>query len=228
MLEPSFNEIPERFKPVIAGMAYANEDFEEEFPGDFQYSGESSIVLQEPPPQDAYYINTPLVNQDQSDTLLTFLLGNENSIIQSDLLNSAEDQIQESIFQIKRLISIPYRENLADMLLTLFSDAKEEDPDSLGMSDRSLQNFIEFLLSHTNLKCPTISLTPDYNIYASWRCEQNRVFSVHFLPNGDARFVIFKPNQRHPERKTRISGVATIDILMETVMPNRIEEWISE
>ena len=118
---------------------------------------------------------------------------------------------------------------MAKRLLALYYDAKEEDPDSLGMSAGSLRSFTNFILSHTNLKCPTISLTPDYNIYASWRCEQNRVFSVHFFPNGDARFVIFKPNNRHPERITRISGVATTDILMETVViPNRIEEWISE
>jgi hypothetical protein len=117
---------------------------------------------------------------------------------------------------------------LADKLITLFNDAKEEDPYSLGISASSLRSFIDFLLSHTNLRCPTISLTPDYHIYASWRHEQNRLFSVHFLPNGDARFVIFNPNNRHPERITRISGVATTDILMETLIPHHVEEWISE
>ena len=227
MLEPSYNKLAERFKPVVAVMAYVNQDFEEEFPGNFQNSGESKIVFQELPLQ-GYYINTPLVNQVQSDKPLSLLLGNKNPILQTDLLNNEEDQIQESIFQVKRSRSIPYNENLADMLLALFNAAKEEDPESVGISPASLQNFIDFFLLHTNLKCPTVSLTPDYNIYASWRSEQNRVFSVHFLPNGDARFVIFKPNQRHPERKTRISGVATIDILMQTVMPNRIEDWISE
>ena len=229
MPELGLNRIPEKFEPVIARIAYVNETIEDDFPGDYQDSGEWNIMLQEPPTPDAYYISTALVNQEESGTLIRFWPGNENPITQLDLLKSEEDQVQELIFQIKRLISIPYKDNLANKLLTLFNDAKEEDPDSLGMSAGSLRSFTNFILSHTNLKCPTISLTPDYNIYASWRCEQNRVFSVHFFPNGDARFVIFKPNNRHPERITRISGVATTDILMETVViPNRIEEWISE
>ena len=229
MPEPGLNDLSERFEPVICRIAYGNETIEDDFPGDYQDSGEWNIMLQEPPTPDAYYISTALVNQEESGTLISFWPGNENPITQPDLLKSEEDQVQELIFQIKRLISIPYKDNLANKLLTLFNDAKEEDPDSLGMSAGSLRSFTNFILSHTNLKCPTISLTPDYNIYASWRCEQNRVFSVHFFPNGDARFVIFKPNNRHPERITRISGVATADILMETVViPNRIEEWISE
>ena len=229
MPEPGLNDLSERFEPVICRIAYGNETIEDDFPGDYQDSGEWNIMLQEPPTPDAYYISTALVNQEESGTLIRFWPGNENPITQPDLLKSEEDQVQELIFQIKRLISIPYKDNLANKLLTLFNDAKEEDPDSLGMSAGSLRSFTNFILSHTNLKCPTISLTPDYNIYASWRCEQNRVFSVHFFPNGDARFVIFKPNNRHPERITRISGVATADILMETVViPNRIEEWISE
>lgn len=226
MPEPDFNEIPERYRPVIAQMAYANKDFEEEFPGDYQLSGGSTVVFWEPPTVDARYIKSPFVNQEQLSTPLTLLLGTQATIIQSDLLKTEEEQLQEAIFYIKRLISIPYKDKLADMLLTLFYDAKEEDPDSLGISVRSLQHFTNFLLLHSNLKCPTISLTPDYNIYASWRYKNNLLFSVHFLPNGDTRFVIFKPNHRHPERKTRISGVATVDVLMDTVMPNRIEEWI--
>ena len=229
MPELGLNRIPEKFEPVIARIAYGNEAIEDYFPGNYQDSGAWDIMPQELPTLDSCYIKTALAYQEESGTLIKFWPGNKNPLTQGDLLKNEEDQVQELIFQIRRSISIPYKDNLANKLLTLFNDAKEEDPYSLGMSVGSLRSFTNFLLSHTNLKCPTISLTPDYNIYASWRCEQNRVFSVHFFPNGDARFVIFKPNNRHPERITRISGVATTDILMETVViPNRIEEWISE
>lgn len=138
-------------------------------------------------------------------------------------------QEYELIFRIRTSLSIRYRESLANRLVTLFKDTKEEDPDSPGIAAGSLRNFFNFLQLHPNLKYPSISLTPEYNIYASWRDEQNRVFSVHFLPNGgDARFVIFKPNYRHPERQIRISGTSTTDILMETVSPYRVYDWISE
>ena len=144
-----------------------------------------------------------------------------------DLLDSEEEQVQELIFRIRTSESIPFRQTLANRLLALFNDAKEEDSASLGISARSIRNFYKFLLLHTNLKCPTISLTPDYNIYASWRGEQKRIFSVHFLSNWDARFVIFIPNDRHPERQIRISGAVTTDILMETVAPYHVCDWIS-
>jgi len=228
MPEPSLNEIDERFEPVIAKIASGNEAIEDYFPGDYQDSGEWNIMHRELQIRYARYVRTALVNQEESGDFIRFWPGNENSITQANLLTTEDDQVQELIFQIKRLKSIPYKDNLANKLLTLFNDAKEEDPDSLGMSARSLQSFANFLLSNTNINCPTISLTPDYNIYASWRHEQNRLFSVHFLPNGDARFVIFKPNNRHPERITRISGVTTTDVLMETVIPYDIEKWISE
>ena len=108
----------------------------------------------------------------------------------------------------------------------MFNDAKEEDPASLGIAAGSLRSFYNFLRLHHDLKYPNISLTPDYNIYASWKNGQKRVFSVHFLPNGDVRFVIFKPNNRHTERQIRISGIITSDILMETVLSHRVSDWI--
>ncbi len=152
----------------------------------------------------------------------------DNPFTQADLLNDEENEIHELIFRIRRSHSIPHRENFANKLLTLHNDAKEEDSDSSGIALGSLRYFYNFLQLHANLKCPIISLTPDNNIYASWREEQNRVFSVHFLPNGDVRFVIFKPNERHPGRQIRISGTATTDTLMETITPNGLRDWITE
>lgn len=160
-------------------------------------------------------------------TQVDLLDSEEDPFTQVDLFDSEEDQVKELISRIRTSKSIPYRQSLANRLLALFNDATEEDPASLGISAGSLHNFYKFLLLHSNLKCPTISLTPDYNIYASWRGEQKRIFSVHFLPNGDARFVIFIPNVRHPERQIRISGAATTDILMETVAPYQVCDWIS-
>ncbi|MDY6932983.1 MAG: hypothetical protein SVZ03_02015 [Spirochaetota bacterium] len=152
----------------------------------------------------------------------------EDPYTQTDLLNNEENQVQELIYQIRKSLPTRYRESLANRILTLFNDAKEEDSASLGIAVGSLRNFYNFFRLNTNLKCPTISLTPDYNIYASWRGEQNQIFSVHFLPNRDARFVIFKPNDKHPELKIRLSGTATTDILIKTVESIGIWDWISE
>ena len=227
MPEINYYKMPDESDPKrIPSIIYGSQLIEDNSPID--YPSAAWVVPRQIISKKAHYKNTALVNQEVSETSVTDLPENQDPITQTTLLKREEDQVQELIFRIKRSKSICYRKGLANRLLTLFNDAKEEDPDCLGIAAKSLRNFNNFLHLHTNLKCPTISLTPDYNIYASWRDEQNRVFSIHFLPNADVRFVIFKPNGRHPERKIRISGVATTDVLMETVMSYRIEEWIAE
>lgn len=146
-------------------------------------------------------------------------------ITQSNLIEIQEEEVQELIYRLKTS-SVLCRDKIANRLITLFKDSKEEDPYSPAITPGSLRNFIKFLELYPNVKYPSISLTPEHNIYVSWRDQHNRIFSVHFLPNGDTRFVIFTPNYRHPERKIRVSGITTVDVLIEeTVAPYRVN-WI--
>lgn len=141
---------------------------------------------------------------------------------------SIEDQVKELISEI-RTLTIPYRESLASALVTLSDDAKEEDPDSLGISLGSLNNFYKFIQLHPNLKCPAITLTPDNNVYISWRGESRKVFSVHFLPDESVRFVLFKPSDKHPGQQVRISGTITADTLIDEVAkPHDVYDWIRD
>lgn len=202
-----------------AAIIYGNKFLRNDFPiGD---SGVGAWRSHQTLPANKFWITSAV---DQEDRMVPNWAENEDPFTQTNLLNKADDQVQELIFQIRKSFSI----HLANRLLNLFNDAKEEDSASLGISVGSLRNFYNFLQLHTDIKNPTISLTPDYNIYASWRGEQKRLFSVHFLPNGDTRFVIFKPNDRHPEQQIRLSGIATVDVLLETVTPGSSINWILE
>lgn len=145
---------------------------------------------------------------------------------QEDLLNRKENEVQNLISLFRRMLHIPYREKLVNRLYALYNDSKEEDPFSSGINLDSLRNFYDFLQLHANLKCPIITLTPDNNIYASWQGEQNRVFSLHFLPTWDINFVILKPNDKYRDKQVRISGSATNDVLMETATPRGLFDWI--
>lgn len=149
----------------------------------------------------------------------------KDPITQLNLIESEEEEVQELIYQLKTSY-IRYQDKIVNRLITLFKDSKEEDPYGPGITAGSLRNFINFLELYPNVKYPSISLTPEHNIYVSWRGEHNRVFSIHFLPNKDTRFVVFMPNYRHPERKIRISGITTVDVLMETVKPYKVTDWI--
>lgn len=147
---------------------------------------------------------------------------------QENLLNNEENEVLNLISLFSRLLFINYREMIVNRLYALYNDSKEEEPDSSGITLSSLSNFYNFFQLYTYLKCPIITLTPDNNIFASWKGEQNRLFSLHFLPTGDVNFVIFKPNDRHPEKQVRISGTATTDVLMETIASKVLLDWIIE
>lgn len=151
-----------------------------------------------------------------------------DSSTQEDLVEHKEAQVQELIFRIRSSRFIRHCERLANRLVTLFNDAKEEDSACPGISIESLRNFYNFLQLQPDLKYPSISLTPEHNIYASWRDGLDRIFSAHFLAGGDVRFVVFTPNPRHAGRQIRISGMATTDILMETVASYEVKTWILE
>ena len=209
-------------------IAYGNKFLRDDFPISSPYIG-AWLLPQKPQtvPKFKFWI-TPDVDQKNRKAPVSDWPENEDPFTQTGLLNKEEDQVQELIFQIRISTSIPNNEHLANRLIVLFNDAKEEDSNSPGVAVGSLRNFYHFLQEYTNLKYPNITLTPDNNIYTSWEDEQDRLFSVHFLPNGITNFVIFKPNDRHPERPIRLSGITTSDILMETVAPNGVNDWILE
>lgn len=215
-----------------ASIAYGNQLIEDNFPSDAPdteaWDQRKSSSEQLPEVSEFIYFLTA-VSQEGRKVFIKPWPEKKDPFTQADLLDNEEDQTQDLIFRIRTSTSITYRKRLANRLLTLFNDAKEEDSTSLGIAVDSLRNFYNFLHLHANLQYPNISLTPDDNIYTSWRNEQNKVFSVLFLPNGeDVRFVIFKPNSRHPKQQIRISGTVTTDMLLETVKPYNVLDWISE
>jgi hypothetical protein len=218
-------ELNDECVPIRRGsLAYGDEFLIDTSPSDQPYLGAWEQALKSQQSLSKHRLmysscNIPAVKTASQTVLLTDWSAGKTPITQVGLLDSEEEQLQELIWQLKISLSIPYSESLAIRLVTLFQEAREEDSISLGISVGSLRNFLNFLKLNINLNYPTISLTPEYNIYSTWRREKNRLFSVHFLPNGDARFVIFKPNDRHPERQIRISGMTTTDILTETVAP---------
>ncbi len=219
----------EEFEAMEEGLAYSNKYLTTTFPKAGSYYSawsQGSISPQELLlPQKVLYFLTPFVALENRETseASSFQKGT-GPFTQADLLDYEDDQIQEAIFRIRTSLSVFCKE-LANRLLSLFHDAKEEE---VSINIDSFRNFYSFFQLNSKLKCPTISLTPENDIYASWKGEQNRLFSVHFLPGGSVRFVVFKPNDRHPEQQIRLSGTATSDILMETVAPYDIWDWISE
>jgi hypothetical protein len=205
---------------------YINEDFiTHQFSGAWyeQDTLEQSISA---PRHAGFRSPSSLIQNVAGQALLQVWSEERGSFTQVDLLDDKDEEVNELIRWIRAFTFIPSMANISKRLQTLFNDAKEEDHFHVGIEVESLRTFYSFLQLHNNLKYPAITLTPDNNIYASWRGEEGRRFSVLYLPNSNVRFVRFVQNSKHPELKIRVSGLTTVDMLMETASPNNELNWI--
>ena len=156
------------------------------------------------------------------------------SVIQSAGMASeppviAEEQsVDEIIRRIRTTLPDRYGQKLSARINELQQAVKDEELDGRGIDAGSLSHFVGVLKAYPAFRCPTVSVTPDRNIYASWKSGKDRVFSVHFLPNGSVRFVIFYPNTEHPGDVIRVSGVATADVVVKVAVPHGILSWATE
>lgn len=164
-----------------------------------------------------------------SGTLVTqFTIARTSSMATQQQPIADERSVEDIIWHVGTTLPLRYRVRLVSRLSELQKAVQEEEFGSHGISVRSLQHFVEFLEAYPRLRCPALSLTPDRNIYASWKSGSDRVFSIHFLPDGKVRFVIFLPNNKHSGEAIRLSGTATVDVIMSIAEPHGVLDWASE
>ena len=143
-------------------------------------------------------------------------------------LQTDNEKVFEIIEHVRHQLNLNFNHRLSDRLNFLFEASKEEDPDDMAIAPDSLKHFIGFIQSVPHLKYPDLVLSPSKNIRALWRTGPNRHFAVEFLTTGDVYFVIFSPDQKHPEKIIRLSGQVSVDSLMETAQPHGVITWSSQ
>jgi hypothetical protein len=169
---------------------------------------------------------TSIIASNTSETLFTIV--QSGGMATQQPASAENESIEEIIWRVGTSLPISYRKKLASRLRELQEAVQEEESDDRGITVRSLQHFIEFIKAHPTLRCPAVSVTPDRNIYASWKSTSNRVFSIHFFPDGNVRFVIFRPNEKHTGEVIRLSGTATVDVVMSIAAPHDVLSWASD
>jgi len=88
---------------------------------------------------------------------------------------------------------------------------RQEEADASGMSVDSLLGLYLALSGVSDLALPSITLTGDGNLYATWRIDRERVFSAHFLGKDEARYVLIRPDPRDSSRTLRSTGSVPAD-----------------
>lgn len=139
-----------------------------------------------------------------------------------------EQSAAEIIGHIRAMLPARYRVELANRLNELEQLVQEEESDDHGIKVGSLLHFVKLLEAHPELRCPAVSISPERNVYASWKSGKDRVFSIHFFPDGRVRFVIFYPNEKHSGNMIRLSGTATVDVVIRIAAPHGILDWMRD
>jgi hypothetical protein len=170
--------------------------------------------------------HTSIITSNIPETLFT--IGQSGSTATQQPPTPENESIEQILWRVGTSLAITYRTKLVSRLSELQEAVQEEEFDGRGITIRSLQHFIEFLEAHPRLRCPAVSVTPDRNIYASWKSASNRVFSIHFFPDGNVRFVIFRPNEKHADEVIRLSGTATVDVVMSIAAQHGVLSWASD
>jgi hypothetical protein len=162
------------------------------------------------------------------EEVIQFTIGQGGSMATQQPSTAEEQSVEQIIWHIRTTLVLPYRVRLASRLSELQRAVQEEEFDGAGISVGSVQHFVKFIEAYPTLRCPAISVTPARNIYASWKSGSERVFSIHFLPEGEVRFVLFHPNYKHPGQTIRLSGTATVDVVMSIAATQGVLDWASE
>lgn len=133
----------------------------------------------------------------------------------------------ELIVYVEDQLKVPFNVRLARRLDQLVEMSREDFPYQAPILPQSLQDFIDFLQSAPNLAYPDVVLTPHGNIRTEWRKGRNQHFAVEFMGEGEVRFVVFAPDAKHSEKITRVSGLTSVDSLMDLTSAYGVLEWAS-
>lgn len=144
-----------------------------------------------------------------------------------DLVAPVEETAEKVIWDSVPSLPISDKGELVRRLLALEKALRDEDdPTCPGISVGSLRKFLAFMKSNPDLKLPVLSISPDCNVYASWKADLARVFSIHFIPDGDARFVLFQPSRKRRGEVIRLSGSAMSEEVIDIAKREGAMDWI--
>ena len=128
---------------------------------------------------------------------------------------SNSDEILKTLRRVEQSL-LSFKVRLADRI-TALSTAFAEDYDGRSLSRPALEALLNYLEASLATSYPSLTATPAGDIYAEWHGPNGRLLTIEFLGSGEARFLVFRPNPRHPQRVDRLTGTTTTDALAETI-----------
>ena len=132
--------------------------------------------------------------------------------------NSLHDSPVMPSLQRLATSQLPFKTRLMDRLQALVTAFSDDYPGCTVSMD-AFDALLSFLETSASPGYPDLTMTPAGKFYAEWRGPENRLLTIEFLESGDARYLLFRPNPKHPQRIDRLTGLTTADALVETITP---------
>lgn len=138
-------------------------------------------------------------------------------------------EVSQLISQISQCCNIKQGAKIADRLHSLRGMLKEEEGMDADISSDSLRALLVFFRRLENFRLPELSLTPEAEVYLRWKAGSKRLFAVHFENHRQVRFTVFSPNPRHSDFVNRLSGIETVDTVLQTAdNACSVKKWIHD
>ncbi len=125
-------------------------------------------------------------------------------------------EVSELISQIGQCCNMEQGVKITARLHSLRGMLKEEEGMDADISSDSLRALLVFFRRLETFTLPELSLTPKAEVYLRWKAGPERLFAVHFENHRRIRFTVFFPNPRHSDFVNRLSGIETVDTVLQT------------
>lgn len=155
------------------------------------------------------------------------------SLLAGSITSFAIECLRDSEFlgivaNLHKIVEIPHSAQLRARLEELHTIWQEENGPDRAMSVRSLNGLVGFLRRTEGIRVPSIVSTPEGTFLAEWRTDERHLFSVHFLSEGEVRFVVFSPDSVRRKVVNRAFGETTVEHLLDVARTWGADNWVRE
>lgn len=139
------------------------------------------------------------------------------------------DALKHIISRSARHLPDSIRQNVVGQLEQLAEASLEEAEGDSGqepITKESLEGCLYFLSTFPQLELPSLTVTPEGELYVVWRAAQDKHFTVRFFSRRRAAYVIFVHDPHYERRIARHSGVVSLEGLTEIIAQHRVTDWL--
>lgn len=131
---------------------------------------------------------------------------------------------QDLVSFIRNHVDRSFASDLAKRIEELHTLCLEEGDFQSSISVVSIGGLIELLKSADLAEAPDLVVSYSGNLCAEWYRSAKSKLSVEFLPNGQARYVVFSPDPDFQSRTDKATGVVSVKSLFRALAPFTITE----